>query len=129
MKMQMAGQTGAGASAEINAYIKALRIKSFGECLLCLEQSLHKLKHFSLAQLDQIRLVQMRGNEQMAIGVREAVHTDQNRLAPPEDEVLRIFRGSPDVATKETIVRITQAGNVFHPPRSPKVFEHGFDFQ
>lgn len=129
MKMQMPGQARAGTSTEIQPHIEAMRIDSFLEGLLCFSQALQKSEHFIISQIVKIGFVSKRGNKQVAIGVRETVHTNQDEFVSPEHQVFRIFRGGADITAKEAIVRVIQSSNVFHPPRRPEIIEHRLDFQ
>ena len=130
VKMEMSWQSGAGTAAQIEADVEALRIDGFGEGLLGSGDHLHQLEHFSVGEFLEVGFVGGGGNEEVAVGVGEAIQAGESEIGTPENEVFWVICRVLGVTTEEAVLGIIQIVDVFHAPRGPEVFRsHGIDFR
>ena len=140
--MQMAGQTGSGDAAQIDADVETLGVQAFSINARQTGELRHTLQVFVGGHLAQLADVAARPDEQMAVVVRIAIEHDDAMLAAIGDEqlsvgvfvsvVLRcgaaqkavvVCAGWPCDRFGQCVGRRLAAGDIFESPRCPKSIE------
>ncbi len=117
----MVWQSCAGASAEIDADVKAVWLNRKRKRLLGVPCQFCQFKKLFVVRLAEIRNVPDRGNEQMPVVIREAIHHCDTVFGTPQDKILVVILRDFDIFTDKTLVLVGEALNVADSPWSPEI--------
>jgi hypothetical protein len=126
MYVHMVGQARAGAPAEIDSDIEAMRLNRERKHLLGVPCKFCHLKKLSVACLVKIGNMPGGRDEQMAIVIREAIHHRDATLGPPQDKIFVVILRGFDIFTDEALVFVGKALDIPDSPRSPEIFAFQF---
>ena len=94
MPMQVAGHSGPGDFAEVQADVETIAVYQSLKCTGQSRDCLHNFQVLVGRQLVETRLVQSRGNKQVAVGIRVAIEHDHRcRPAPNGEGAVLIWIG------------------------------------
>jgi hypothetical protein len=117
----MVGQSRAGASAEIDADVKAVGLNRKRKHLLSVPYQLCHFKKLFVVRFAKIGDVPDRRNEHMPVVIRKSIHHRDTVFGTPQDKILVVILRGFDIFTDETLVFVGEALNVTDSPRSPEI--------
>ena len=122
----MVGQSRAGASAEIDTYIEAVRFNRKRKDLLRVSCHFGHFKKLLVVCLAEIGNMPERCDEQMPIVIRETIHNSDTVFGTPQDKILVVILRVFDIFADEALAFVGEALDISDSPRSPEIFAFQF---
>ncbi len=124
MCVQVIGQAGAGASAEVVSDVETLRIERRFEQVDAVANGEGQFVQLVVGEVAEVALVLGERDEEVAVGVGEAVHDGEGGLGSPDDVVFAVELWLLPVAAEKAAVvlgLVFQRADEVHSPGSPQI--------